>query len=122
MSILRELLPIHVQKVYSYLLFLSVIGFSGADLAALVREAGLAVMMEWREQGETAQDLSFQSISSRHFERAFQKVRPSVSPEDRMRYDLVHKFIREDGLGAIEALKAVSVVLEERSTSSRRIK
>lgn len=108
-------------KVDFLLQCVTILGFSGADLAALVREAGLAVMMEWREKGEGVDDFSFQSISARHFERAFQKVRPSVSPEDRMRYDLVHKFIREDGLGAIEALKAVSVVLEERSSSRRNI-
>jgi SpoVK/Ycf46/Vps4 family AAA+-type ATPase len=80
----------------------------------------MSVMIEWREKAENLLDvqalsLSLESISSRHFERAFQKVRPSVSPEDRMRYDLVHKFIREDGLGAIEALKAVSAVLEDRA-------
>ena len=85
----------------------------------------MSVMIEWREQGDDLNDdqalsLSLQSISSRHFERAFQKVRPSVSPEDRLRYDLVHKFIREDGLGAIEALKAVSAALENREAHPRR--
>jgi SpoVK/Ycf46/Vps4 family AAA+-type ATPase len=109
------------------LILSSLIGFSGADLAALVREAGLSVMIEWRDARESSSDpqsseLCFQSISTRHFERAFTKLRPSVSPEDRMRYDLVHKFIRDDGLGAIEALKAASVVLEDRAAANSRRK
>eukprot|EP00604_Paraphysomonas_vestita_P000370 CAMPEP_0174826166 /NCGR_PEP_ID=MMETSP1107-20130205/43602_1 /TAXON_ID=36770 /ORGANISM="Paraphysomonas vestita, Strain GFlagA" /LENGTH=332 /DNA_ID=CAMNT_0016058735 /DNA_START=1310 /DNA_END=2308 /DNA_ORIENTATION=- len=97
-------------------------GFSGADLAALLREAGLAVMSEWREiyeqNSNKDENIPFQSISSRHFEKAFLKVRPSVSPEDRIRYELVHKLIRDDGLGAIEALKAARVILEERNRNS----
>jgi ribosome biogenesis ATPase len=79
-------------------------GFSGADLAALVREGGLAVMSEWRERMEarrvqreldmsngicdgvsTEAELEFSKISTRHFEVAFSKVRPSVSPDDRAR-------------------------------------
>ncbi len=60
-------------------------------MAALVREAGLAVLGEWREEREKnpkeVEDASipFEAISSRHFEKAYQKVRPSVSPEDRVR-------------------------------------
>lgn len=80
------------------------LGFSGADLAALVREGGLAVMSEWREKMEARRiqrgldvsngtsdgldsvaDLEFSKISTRHFEVAFSKVRPSVSPDDRAR-------------------------------------
>jgi SpoVK/Ycf46/Vps4 family AAA+-type ATPase len=96
-------------------------------LAALVREAGLSVMIEWKETRERSQDpqsteLNFQSISTRHFERAFTKLRPSVTPEDRIRYELVHKFIRDDGLGAIEALKAASAVLEDRVVAQSRRK
>ena len=77
-------------------------GFSGADLAALVREGGLAVMNEWRvdmearrqrllTEGNSASDgideeeAEFSKISKRHFDVAFGKVRPSVSPEDRAR-------------------------------------
>mmetsp|Transcript_7423 Transcript_7423/g.12481 ORF Transcript_7423/g.12481 Transcript_7423/m.12481 type:complete len:825 (-) Transcript_7423:114-2588(-) len=91
-------------------------GFSGADLAALVREAGMGVMQDWRNNkfGEGLESVdaangavsttSF-SISSKHFDLAFGKVRASVNVEDRLRYDRVHTLISVDGLGAIEALR-----------------
>ncbi len=53
-------------------------GFSGADCAALVREAGLAVLRE----GGTAT-----CISPLHFDVAFQHVLPSVTKKDQRRYD-----------------------------------
>ena len=85
------------------------LGFSGADLAALVREAGLAVVKEWRKSNQLS---SFNStnnhtinnnsksnsmidkkeeivmssvICARHFEAAFSQVRSSVSLQDRLR-------------------------------------
>lgn len=79
---------------------------------------------------EVEEDLAFSKISTRHFEAAFNKVRPSVSPDDRARsvmlerciytqlttflnrYDLVHHFVRDKGLGAIEALRAVREITE----------
>ncbi len=70
-------------------------GFSGADMAALVREAGLAVVREWREQQkllpsgdvpENDVDHAIKTeICARHFEAAFAKVRSSVSLQDRKR-------------------------------------
>ena len=88
-------------------------GFSGADLSALVREAGLAVMREWREKALAASTTSSNTASevtsepprifARHFEIALQKVRPSVAKEDRERYSRVHARIRE-GMGPIQAL------------------
>jgi len=85
-------------------------GFSGADLSALVREAGLAVMREWREKNLAAAPgeqvkWSPPAILARHFEAALSRVRPSVALEDRQRYGRVHKRIRE-GMGAIQALQA----------------
>ena len=87
-------------------------GFSGADLAALVREAGLAVLQEWRQNRRAvalsadlskgtdmngqiplspfdatdSSTLSIPSICMRHFETAFERIHPSVSAEDRKRY------------------------------------
>lgn len=87
-------------------------GFSGADLAALVREAGLAVLQEWRQNrravappadlsnttvsnGQVSltpfdttdpSTLNIPSICMRHFETAFERIHPSVSAEDRKRY------------------------------------
>ena len=53
-------------------------GFSGADCAALVREAGLAVLRE----GSSAT-----CIAPLHFDVAFQHVLPSVTKKDQRRYD-----------------------------------
>ena len=79
-------------------------GFSGADLAALVREAGMAVLKEWRQTkiktedkftddnesiftGASTGDMSsVPSICMRHFDAAFDRVHPSVSAIDRKRY------------------------------------
>jgi len=123
-------------------------GFSGADLSALVREAGLAVMREWMAEGGLASSIHTpvgvcvgvgvgvgvgvdvgvgvgvgvcvgmgvgvgvsaeplagpRPILGRHFEAAFAKVRPSVAPEDRLRYERVHRHIKA-GLWAMQALR-----------------
>ena len=57
-------------------------GYSGADCAALLREAGLAVLKE-----NLAQEQQHVWISRRHFDYAFQHVLPSVSKKDQARYD-----------------------------------
>ena len=74
-------------------------GFSGADLAALVREAGLAVLRELprpslsnlNADATTASPQIAMQIDSRHFEAALQKVKPSVSLKDRERYERLHR-------------------------------
>ncbi len=73
-------------------------GFSGADLAALVREAGLAVIKEISTDnpfttsngGEEIEASKYHDVKIRkhHFEAAFTRVRPSVNPQDRSRYRL----------------------------------
>lgn len=104
-------------------------GFSGADCSALVREAGLAVIREWREmqvsialQNHAVESDSEKhgtpalvsstnasglwdnpSIAARHFESAFLRVKPSVASSDRDRYEKVHRLMKE-GMGAIQAL------------------
>ncbi len=89
-------------------------GFSGADMAALVREAGIAVVKEWHD--ESKQQMESNAVSStnfqnkdtalhpRHFEKAFEKVKPSVSVEDRRRFDRVYHNLKS-GMGAIQALR-----------------
>jgi transitional endoplasmic reticulum ATPase len=47
-------------------------GFSGADIEALVREAGLAALRE---------SLGSKTVTKKHFDRAFKKVRPSITKE-----------------------------------------
>ena len=83
-----------------------------------MREAGLAVLNEWRQEEKNraksdiaVSPISNHAISQRHFEVAFSKVRPSVSPEERARYELVQHFIRDKGMGAIEALRAARETL-----------
>jgi ribosome biogenesis ATPase len=81
-------------------------GFSGADLAALVREAGLSVIKEISARAEstvakmdeqiadgkstelTSSDATVARIAIKgyHFERAFEKIKPSVNKKDRVRY------------------------------------
>jgi transitional endoplasmic reticulum ATPase len=53
-------------------------GFSGADLENLVREAGMAAI-------RTEEKIS--TISNKHFEAAFQKVKPSITPEMMKAYE-----------------------------------
>ena len=71
-------------------------GFTGADLSALVREAGLSVVKEWAgsmgpsEAAETSDpQTTAPTIAVRHFEIALQKVKPSVSAMDRKRWTRV---------------------------------
>jgi len=70
-------------------------GFSGADCAALLREAGLAVLRDGIlgkptpqvggvEEGKESPPLQ---ITSSHFQYAFDHVLPSVSKKDQARYD-----------------------------------
>ena len=71
-------------------------GFSGADCAALLREAGLAVLRDGilgkrsTQQPITNDESSEQptlQITSSHFKYAFEHVLPSVSKKDQIRYD-----------------------------------
>jgi ribosome biogenesis ATPase len=61
-------------------------GYSGADCAALLREAGLAVL---KENLASPVDERQGHISARHFEYAFHHVLPSVSSKDQARYDRI---------------------------------
>lgn len=70
-------------------------GYSGADCAALLREAGLAVLKETfstpaKEQTDMDIDINEPPpklcIRPHHFDYAFDHVVPSVSPKDQARY------------------------------------
>lgn len=52
--------------------------FTGADLAALVREAGILCLQEYINSNEINKQLA---IQSKHFDEAMTKIRPSVSME-----------------------------------------
>ena len=66
-------------------------GYSGADLAALLREAGLAVLKEHMNVIASAvptEEVSLK-IKACHFNAAFDSVMPSVSKKDHARYDKI---------------------------------
>ncbi|KAI0229314.1 Nuclear valosin-containing protein-like [Lamellibrachia satsuma] len=54
--------------------------FTGADLAALVREAAVAALKEFMETTHPASETP--AVGSQHFDVAFRKVKPSVSNKD----------------------------------------
>jgi len=56
-------------------------GYSGADLAALVKEAAIGALCECAQDDDTPP-----VVCLRHFERALAKVAPSVSTLDEQRY------------------------------------
>ncbi|XP_035670656.1 nuclear valosin-containing protein-like [Branchiostoma floridae] len=74
--------------------------FTGADLAALVREAAMSALRESVVHPGTASGTDFISpgqirINLQHFNKAFQKVRPSVSEKDRAMYEKMWERIRQ---------------------------
>lgn len=66
-------------------------GFSGADLSALVREAGIAALRE----ADLAADVTELRIQQRHFQSAFEVVFPSVSRADQRMFDRMKKNLRK---------------------------
>ncbi|XP_046683216.1 nuclear valosin-containing protein-like isoform X2 [Homalodisca vitripennis] len=64
-------------------------GYSGADLAALVREASIEALKEFMASRDQNQDQMAGEIKvcGRHFTAALSKIRPSVSDRDKMRYE-----------------------------------
>ena len=61
-------------------------GFSGADLAALVREAAVAALKEATAAAGGGATASAPCVSARHFASALLAVPPSVSPRDARMY------------------------------------
>ncbi|EKX33771.1 hypothetical protein GUITHDRAFT_81158 [Guillardia theta CCMP2712] len=81
-------------------------GFSGADLAALLREAAMSALREdlekerregrkGKEGKEEAASESRLSVQQKHIERALSCVLPSVSPKDEQRYELMASRLRQ---------------------------
>ena len=65
-------------------------GYSGADCAALLREAGLAVLKEDATAHAAGRTNSISmKITNKHFDEAFLSVMPSVSKKDQARYDRI---------------------------------
>ncbi|KAF7270628.1 hypothetical protein GWI33_016424 [Rhynchophorus ferrugineus] len=57
-------------------------GYTGADLAALVREASVLALKEFMMSGDSSV-----KVSSRHFVKATEKIRPSVPEKDQKHYE-----------------------------------
>jgi hypothetical protein len=67
-------------------------GYSGADCAALLREAGLAVLKEsMNTPSDQIPTRASLCITEAHFKYAFDHVVPSVSRKDQARYDRMRK-------------------------------
>ncbi len=58
-------------------------GFSGADMAALLKEAGLRAILDDDE-----------SLCERHFEYALGKIMPSLSDKEKKKYENLQKNLR----------------------------
>lgn len=82
-------------------------GFSGADLAAFMREASLCALrnvyhscdqkqledLERDLSGSLVESANLPTIQEKDFEKSFQKVKPSVSLEDRKKYVMLKEQI-----------------------------
>jgi ribosome biogenesis ATPase len=96
-------------------------GFSGADLGALVREAAVTALREALpkddDQDEAASAESSPPqivIEQRHFDTALKKVSPSVSQQQRRRYEALR-----NRFAGIPVGKKRSVADEEEGTESK---
>ena len=89
-------------------------GYSGADCAALLREAGLAVLKEG--VGADFNESSTLSITARHFNYAFDHVVPSVSRKDQARYNRMRdRMARARSRGAVVSEQTGDDAEEENS-------
>jgi ribosome biogenesis ATPase len=70
-------------------------GFSGADLASLVREAATASLRRFLAQpADIVASSGVPAVKMEHFEEAFGKVFPSVSPADERKYMALQSSLR----------------------------
>ena len=90
-------------------------GYSGADCAALLREAGLAVLKESMEDASTPME-----ITRRHFEYAFDHVLPSVSKRDQQRYDKMRDRMARarTRVGGVTDVEAEGIVEDVETTAA----
>ncbi|EIE24941.1 AAA-domain-containing protein [Coccomyxa subellipsoidea C-169] len=91
-------------------------GYSGADLAALVREAAVTslkeALREVRKPEEAAEGTA--CVHMRHFEAAMRSVQPSVSAKDQRVYDTLRQKLRRSCLALDPA-----AVAEERGEAPK---
>jgi transitional endoplasmic reticulum ATPase len=61
-------------------------GYTGADIESLAREAAMLALRE---------DINTKIVTKKHFEKAMNKVQPSVSKNDQERYKQIEeKYLR----------------------------
>jgi ribosome biogenesis ATPase len=70
-------------------------GFSGADLASLIRESAVASLRA-RFYASGIMDVKTNAaedifVTKEHFDAAFSKVSPSVLPQDKLSFDKLRK-------------------------------
>jgi ATPases of the AAA+ class len=65
-------------------------GYTGADIAAVVREAAMLALRETIKEKTP----SAKPVSMKHFEEALKRIPPSLSPEDIRRYEEMARRIR----------------------------
>ncbi|CAJ0957607.1 unnamed protein product, partial [Mesorhabditis belari] len=69
-------------------------GFTGADLSALIHEAGIIALKERLFENKNDVD----SVNETHFQKALIKIRPSVSEADKKRYERMKLLYTTGGL------------------------
>lgn len=82
-------------------------GYTGADLAALVREASVLALKEFMLAGDSSKPLQ---VSSRHFVAAANKIRPSVPEKVSCFPSLLIQCIYKFFLGSKTLRKAAAYV------------
>jgi ribosome biogenesis ATPase len=67
--------------------------FSGADLSALIREAGVIALKKkfFQDQDDLMDDEDMIFVTGENFERALNSVKPSVNDRDRAKYERLNK-------------------------------
>jgi ribosome biogenesis ATPase len=89
-------------------------GYSGADCAALIREAGLAVLKESVISPDQTFDASSLCIAESNFKYAFDHVVPSVSRKDQARYNRMrNRMAHARSRGAVISELAEDLELED---------
>jgi len=71
-------------------------GYSGADIEALCREAALNALRE---------NINAKEVTTKHFNKAMEKVKPSITPELVRFYERITENFRTRGVERKKALK-----------------
>ncbi|ETI53784.1 hypothetical protein F443_03336, partial [Phytophthora nicotianae P1569] len=87
-------------------------GFSGADLSALVREAGITALRE-TDFSKLEAGISALGIEHHHFISAFDRVFPSVSRADQRMFDRMKKNLRKSRSAMTRSASSTTVASSE---------